>query len=48
MKVVDGQYGTDSLGKTKRFRGRIGKRPDFKKAMITLVEGQSIDVTTGI
>ena len=36
------------LGKTKRFRGRIGKRPDFKKAMVTLVEGQSIDVTTGI
>ena len=36
------------LGKTKRFRGRIGKRQDFKKAMITLVEGQSIDVTTGI
>lgn len=36
------------LGKTKRFRGRIGKRPDFKKAMVTLAEGQSIDVTTGI
>ena len=36
------------LGKTKRFRGRPGKRPDFKKAMVTLAEGQSIDVTTGI
>ncbi|MGH7186428.1 MAG: 50S ribosomal protein L23, partial [Pseudomonadota bacterium] len=36
------------LGKTKRFRGRIGKRSDFKKAMVTLAEGQSIDVTTGI
>ena len=36
------------LGKTKRFRGRVGKRPDFKKAMATLAEGQSIDVTTGI
>ena len=36
------------LGKTKRFRGRLGKRPDFKKAMVTLAEGQSIDVTTGI
>jgi large subunit ribosomal protein L23 len=36
------------LGKTKRFRGRVGKRPDFKKAMVTLAEGQSIDVTTGI
>lgn len=35
-------------GKTKRFRGRLGKRPDYKKAMITLAEGQTIDVTTGI
>jgi len=35
-------------GKVKRFRGRIGKRSDFKKAMVTLAEGQSIDVTTGI
>ncbi len=35
-------------GKTKRFRGRVGKRPDFKKAMVTLVEGHSIDVTTGV
>lgn len=36
------------LGKEKRFRGRIGKRGDIKKAMITLAEGQTIDVTTGI
>ncbi len=35
-------------GKTKRFRGRLGKRNDFKKAMIRLAEGQSIDVTTGL
>ncbi|MDD3445947.1 MAG: 50S ribosomal protein L23 [Zavarzinia sp.] len=35
-------------GKTKRFRGRIGKRSDVKKAVVTLAEGQSIDVTTGI
>lgn len=35
-------------GKTKRFRGHKGKRPDFKKAYVTLVEGHSIDVTTGI
>ena len=35
-------------GKTKRFRGHIGKRNDFKKAMVTLAEGQSIDVTTGL
>ncbi|PIW29967.1 MAG: 50S ribosomal protein L23 [Rhodospirillales bacterium CG15_BIG_FIL_POST_REV_8_21_14_020_66_15] len=35
-------------GKTKRFRGRPGKRPDAKKAVVTLAEGNSIDVTTGI
>jgi large subunit ribosomal protein L23 len=35
-------------GKTKRFRGRLGKRNDFKKAMVRLAEGQSIDVTTGL
>jgi large subunit ribosomal protein L23 len=35
-------------GKTKMFRGRPGKRSDYKKAMVTLAEGQSIDVTTGI
>ena len=35
-------------GKTKRFRGRIGRRPGYKKAVITLKEGDAIDVTTGI
>ena len=35
-------------GKTKRFRGRIGRRPGYKKAVITLKEGDTIDVTTGI
>ena len=35
-------------GKTKRFRGRPGTRPDRKKAIVTLAEGQSIDITTGI
>ena len=35
-------------GKVKRFRGMVGKRPDAKKAIVTLVEGNSIDVTTGI
>jgi large subunit ribosomal protein L23 len=36
------------LGKEKRFRGHLGKRPDYKKAIVTLAEGNSIDVTTGI
>ena len=35
-------------GKTKRFRGREGRRSDVKKAIITLAEGQSIDITTGL
>lgn len=35
-------------GKVKRFRGIKGKRPDYKKAMVSLAEGESIDVTTGI
>ena len=35
-------------GKTKRFRGRPGKRNDVKKAIVTLAEGQSIDITTGL
>jgi len=35
-------------GKTKRFRGRPGRRSDVKKAIVTLQEGQSIDITTGL
>ena len=35
-------------GKMKRFKGRVGFRSDVKKAIVTLAEGQSIDVTTGI
>ena len=35
-------------GKVKRFRGRLGRRIDRKKAYVTLEEGHTIDVTTGI
>jgi large subunit ribosomal protein L23 len=35
-------------GKTKRFKGRPGRRSDLKKAIVTLQEGQSIDITTGL
>lgn len=35
-------------GKVKRFRGYQGVRSDYKKAVITLAEGQNIDVTAGI
>ena len=34
-------------GKTKRWKGRPYKRSDVKKAIVTLAEGQSIDVTEG-
>ncbi|HZT86396.1 MAG TPA: 50S ribosomal protein L23 [Stellaceae bacterium] len=37
-----------TMGKTKRFKGRIGHRSDYKKAVVTLAEGSRIDVTTGI
>jgi large subunit ribosomal protein L23 len=36
------------MGKAKRFRGRPGRRSDYKKAVVTLGEGQRIDITTGI
>lgn len=35
-------------GKTKRFRGTAGRQSDIKKAIVTLAEGQSIDVSTGL
>jgi large subunit ribosomal protein L23 len=35
-------------GKVKRFRGVSGKQKDVKKAIVTLEEGHSIDVTTGL
>ena len=35
-------------GKTKRFRGRPGRRADTKKAYVTLADGASIDVTAGL
>ncbi|MDP6346260.1 MAG: 50S ribosomal protein L23 [Alphaproteobacteria bacterium] len=35
-------------GKTKRFRGVKGRRPDWKKAIVTLVDGHSIDIMGGV
>ncbi|MEP5152084.1 50S ribosomal protein L23 [Planktotalea sp.] len=35
-------------GKSKRFRGQLGRRKDVKKAYVTLEEGNTIDVTTGL
>ena len=55
-EAVEGLFGVkvkavntlNQRGKVKRFRGRLGKRNDVKKAIVTLEEGHSIDVTTGI
>ena len=55
-KAVEGLFGVrvkavNTLvrkGKTKRFKGVLGRQSDFKKAIVTLVEGDSIDVTTGL
>ena len=35
-------------GKVKRFRQQLGTRKDVKKAVVTLVDGQSIDISTGL
>lgn len=35
-------------GKVKKFKGRPGRRRDVKKAYVSLVEGNTIDVTTGL
>lgn len=35
-------------GKVKRFRNRLGVRKDVKKAVVTLVDGQTIDISTGV
>ena len=35
-------------GKTKKWKGRPYTRNDIKKAVVTLVEGQTIDITTGV
>ncbi len=39
---------TITKGKSKRFRGQLGRRKDVKKAYVTLEDGNMIDVTTGL
>ena len=39
---------TVTKGKVKRFRGQLGKRKDVKEAYVTLEEGNTIDVSTGL
>ncbi|MBM7070002.1 50S ribosomal protein L23 [Actibacterium sp. 188UL27-1] len=55
-EAIEGLFGvkvkavntTITKGKVKRFRGQLGKRKDTKKAYVTLEEGNTIDVTTGL
>ena len=55
-KAIEGLFGVKvtavntliQKGKTKRFKGITGQRSDVKKAVVTLAEGKSIDVTTGL
>ena len=39
---------TITKGKQKRFRGQLGRRADVKKAYVTLEDGNTIDVSTGL
>ncbi len=45
---VTGVNTLNRKGKAKRFRGIPGRQKDFKKAIVTLAEGHSIDVATGL
>ena len=55
-EAVEGLFGVKVVavntlvqkGKTKRFKGRPGKRSDVKKAFVQLAAGQSIDFTAGL
>jgi large subunit ribosomal protein L23 len=45
---VTGVNTLNAKGKTKRWKGRPYTRSDVKKAVVTLADGQSIDITTGV
>jgi large subunit ribosomal protein L23 len=45
---VTGVNTLTTKGKTKRWKGRPYTRSDVKKAIVTLAEGQSIDITEGL
>ena len=45
---VDGVNTLRQVGKTKRWRGRPGRTSDYKKALVRLAEGESIDISSGV
>ena len=55
-QAVEALFGVDVVkvntiklpGKVKKFRGKTGQRSDRRKAIVTLKEGQSIDLAAGV
>lgn len=45
---VEGVNTLNIKGKTRRFRGVLGRKPSYKKAIVSLAEGQTIDVSSGV
>ncbi|TDJ62828.1 MAG: 50S ribosomal protein L23 [Proteobacteria bacterium] len=45
---VDGVNTLRQVGKKKKFRGRMGRTSDFKKALVRLADGESIDISSGV
>ena len=45
---VDGVNTLRQVGKKKRWRGRLGRTSDYKKALVRLAEGESIDISSGV
>ena len=46
--IVESVATLNQLGKTKVFKGRKGKRKDYKKAIVTLKRGETIDLSSGV
>ncbi len=45
---VDGVNTLRQVGKKKQWRGRMGRTSDYKKALVRLAEGESIDISSGV
>ncbi len=45
---VDGVNTLRQVGKKKQWRGKIGRTSDYKKALVRLAEGESIDISSGV
>ncbi len=45
---VDGVNTLRQVGKKKQWRGKLGRTSDYKKALVRLAEGESIDISSGV